>query len=204
MPSQKEARINHLKKTLDKAFKMDEKKIADKIKSTGFECKKCAQCCMSQYGDNTVIVFPSEIKSICDSTGLSFEDFTLPVPSEDRDSKGNIHTFEWVLKTNANCIFLKNGSCEIYECRPYICKTYPFYILDGKLEVSVCMGVGGNINSEESLKLASLLKERYIIEIKESIALLEKFNGFNPGGSGKVCVHDSEGEHWIMSQDNWT
>jgi hypothetical protein len=59
------------------------------------------------------------------------------------------------------------------------------------------MGLGGNISDEESLKLAGLLKERYVLEIIESIALLEKFQGFNLGGNGRVCVHDSEGEHWI-------
>ena len=48
--------------------------------------------------------------------------------------------------------------------------------------------------------LAALLKERYINEIREAIALIEKFNGFNPGGSGNVCVHDSEGEHWQAVQ----
>jgi hypothetical protein len=59
------------------------------------------------------------------------------------------------------------------------------------------MGLGGNISDKESLELAGLLKERYVLEIKESIALLEKFKGFNPGGIGNMCVHDSEGEHWI-------
>jgi hypothetical protein len=59
------------------------------------------------------------------------------------------------------------------------------------------MGLGGNISDKESLELAGLLKERYVLEIKESISILEKFNGFNPGGNGSVCVHDSEGEHWI-------
>ncbi|MCX9087702.1 MAG: hypothetical protein OIN90_09095, partial [Candidatus Methanoperedens sp.] len=71
--------------------------------------------------------------------------------------------------------------------------------LDGKLEISECIGLGGNINDEESLILATLLKQRYIKEITESIALLERFNGFIPDGSGNVCVHDSEGEHWLVT-----
>ncbi|MCZ7403874.1 MAG: YkgJ family cysteine cluster protein, partial [Candidatus Methanoperedens sp.] len=95
-----------------------------------------------------------------------------------------------------DCIFLKGGLCEIYETRPYICKTYPFYLLDGRLMISECEGIGGDITEEESRKLATLLKERYIAEIKEAIALFEKFRGFNLSGSG-ICVHDSEGEHWV-------
>jgi Fe-S-cluster containining protein len=197
MPTNKEAMIASLKKELDDAFRIDDKKLAHQIKTTGFKCEKCAQCCMSEFGDNTVIVSPSQIKKICGGSGLRRDDFVMPSPSDDKDQDGNIHTFEWVLRKNDDCIFLEEKMCEIYECRPFICKTYPFYLLDGKLEVSECMGLGGNISDEESLELAGVLKERYVLEIKESIAVLEKFNGFNPGGNGRVCVHDSEGEHWI-------
>jgi Fe-S-cluster containining protein len=152
---------------------------------------------MSEFGDNTVIVSPSQIRKICKRTGLKHDDFVIPTPSDDRDKDGNIHTFEWVLKKNGDCIFLKEKLCEIYECRPFICKTYPFYLLDGKLEVCECMGLGGNISDTEGLELAGLLKERYVMEIEESISVIEKFNGFNPGGIGRMCVHDSDGEHWI-------
>jgi len=197
MSIQKESMISSLMKELDYALRIDEKKLADRIKATGFKCRKCAQCCMSEFGDNTVIVSPSQIGKICKISGLERDDFVIPTPSDDRDKDGNIHTFEWVLKNNGDCIFLKKKLCEIYECRPFICKTYPFFLLDGKLEVSECMGLGGNISYDGSHELAGLLKERYVLEIKESIAVLEKFQGFNPGGNGRVCVHDSEGEHWI-------
>ncbi|MCZ7385838.1 MAG: YkgJ family cysteine cluster protein [Candidatus Methanoperedens sp.] len=185
-----------LLKALDKALKIDEKQLADEIKSIGFKCRNCAHCCKAEYGDNTVFVFPSEIRRIREKTGLKRDDFVIPTPSEDRDSEGNVHTFEWVLRKNGDCIFLKGGLCEIYETRPYICKTYPFYLLDGRLMISECEGIGGDITEEESRKLATLLKERYIAEIKEAIALFEKFRGFNLSGSG-ICVHDSEGEHWV-------
>ena len=195
--AQKEITIVRLKKELDYALRIDEKKLADRIKAIGFKCKKCAQCCMSEFGDNTVMVSPSQIGKICMESGLKRDDFVVPMPSDDRDEDGNIHTFEWALKKNGDCIFLKEKLCEIYKFRPFICKTYPFYLLDENLEVCECIGLGGNISDRESLELAGLLKERYVIEIKESIAVLEKFRGFNPGGNGRVCVHDSEGEHWI-------
>ncbi len=63
--------------------------------------------------------------------------------------------------------------------------------------VSECIGLGSSISNDESQRIAVLLKERYIAEIKESILLLEKFNGFNPDDRGKICVHDGEGEHWV-------
>ncbi|VVB85734.1 Putative zinc- or iron-chelating domain protein [uncultured archaeon] len=193
-------RINYLKKALDEARNIDEIKLADRIKTIGFKCRRCAECCKSEKGDNTVMVSPPEIRRICERTGRKQEDFTVPMPSEDRDMAGNVHTFEWVLKKGGDCIFLKDGLCEIYECRPYICRTYPFYLADGHLHVSECAGTGGAINNEDSLKIAALLKERYIAEINESISLFGKFRGFRPGGKGNTCVHDSEGEHWVDSE----
>lgn len=195
----KETKIHHLKKALDEAIGIDEQKLADEIKTIGFKCRNCAECCRSEYGNNTVAVFPFEIRRICEKTGLDRDDFVIPTPSQDRDAQGNIHTFEWVLRKNGECVFLKVGLCGVYECRPYICRTYPFYLMDGRLVVSECAGVGDKISNEESRKLAALLKERYVAEIKESISLFEKFDGFKPTGCG-ICVHDSEGEHWFEIQ----
>lgn len=67
--------------------------------------------------------------------------------------------------------------------------------------VSVCEGIGSAISNEDAMKMAALLKERYIAEIRETIALLEKFMGFKPDGRGAICVHDSEGEHWIRQTE---
>ncbi len=190
-------KIVELKKSLDRASKIDEKLLADKIRAIGFKCLRCAQCCREEFGNNTVAVFPFEIRLICEKTGFKWKEIVNPTPSQDVDTEGNIHTFEWVLGKNGDCIFLKNGLCEIYDCRPHICTTYPFYLQDGQLMVSECSGTGGEISNEGSQKLAALLKKRYIAEIRESIALLEKFRGFVPGGMRGICVHDSEGEHWI-------
>ncbi len=195
-------KINQLKKALSKAAMIDESAIADKIISIGYNCLLCAKCCMEDYGDNTVSVFPFEIRRISEKTGLKWEDIAVPAPSEDMDTAGNIHTFEWVLKKNGDCVFLDNGLCKIYECRPYICSTYPFYLLDGRLMVSECEGIGNAISDEDAMKMAALLKKRYISEIRESIALLEKFGGFKPGGRGNICVHDSKGEHWIYFNES--
>jgi Fe-S-cluster containining protein len=192
----KESKINQMQKALDNAFKIDEKALSDAIRKIGFRCCKCAKCCTAEHGDNTVVLFPFEIRNIVERTGLPMNEIVCPTPSEDRDSEGNIHTFEWVLNTKADCIFLHCGLCKIYECRPFICKTYPFYLLDGHLMVSECDGLGGEIRGDNSHNLAALLKERYIAEIKEMISLLTKFRGFRPGGKG-ICVHDSEGEHWL-------
>ena len=189
----KEIKKVDLERELKDAVEIDERELADKIKAVGFKCKNCAQCCKGEYGDNTVSIFPFEIRRISERTGLGREDIAVPTPSGDTDAAGNIHTFEWVLRKNGDCIFLKDGLCRIYGCRPYICKTYPFYLLEGRLLTSECQGIDNEIDDRESLKIAALLKERYITEIKESISLLEKFRGFKPGGRGGIWIHDSKG-----------
>ncbi|MDO8727200.1 MAG: YkgJ family cysteine cluster protein [Candidatus Methanoperedens sp.] len=193
---------SRLKISLDEAVGIDESEIADKIMSIGYKCQKCARCCMGDFGDNTVSIFPFEIRRISEKTGLQLKDIAIPTPSDDRDDAGNIHTFEWILKKkgvtkNGDCTFLDKGLCKIYECRSYICRTYPFYLLDGRIMISECEGLGNTISNEDAMKMAKTLKERYIAEIRESIALLEKFHGFAPSGKGNICVHDSEGEHWL-------
>ncbi len=193
----KQKELSRLNKALNDAILIDENKLADEIKAIGFKCSRCSQCCRREYGDNTVAVFPAEIRKICEMHGFKPEEIILPAPSHDRDSEGNIHTFEWILRKKEDCIFLDDGLCKIYECRPYICKTYPFYLMDGKLMVSECGGIGDLISIEDSTVIALLLKERYVAEIKESIALIRKFKGFKPGRKGNVCVHDGEGEHWM-------
>lgn len=186
-----------LKRVLNEAVGIEEGDIADKIISIGYKCRKCGRCCMGDSGDNTVSIFPFEIRRISEKMGLKWDDIAVPTPSEDRDEAGNIHTFEWILKKNRDCTFLDKGLCKIYECRPYICRTYPFYLLEGRLMICECEGLGNIISDEDAMKMAKILKERYIAEIRESIALLEKFRGFVPSGKGDICVHDSEGEHWL-------
>ena len=190
-------KISRLKISLNRAIRIDESKITERIRSIGYKCQQCGRCCMGNYGDNTVSIFPFEIRRISEKTGLKREYIAVPTPSEDRDDAGNIHTFEWILKKNMDCTFLDKGLCITYECRPYICRTYPFYLLDGRLMICECEGLRNTISVDDAMKMANLLKERYIAEIRESIALLEKFHGFAPSGKGKICVHDSEGEHWL-------
>lgn len=190
------SKIDQIRKMHDDALKIDEKELASDIRNIGFQCQRCAKCCQAGYGDNTVLIFPFEIRKISEKTGLVRDDIAIPTPSSDMDSEGNFHTFEWVLNRKNDCVFLKCGSCEIYDSRPFICKTYPFYLHDRRLLVSECEGLGGKITIEESIKIAISLKERYITELNEMISLFSKFRGFNPSGNG-ICVHDSEGEHWI-------
>lgn len=81
-----------------------------------------------------------------------------------------------------------------------LCRTYPFYLDNGELMCSECQGLGGKIEPDEADKMAEQLILRYLFEIQEAIALLERYRDFERGTArkdGGCIVHDSEGEHRI-------
>jgi Fe-S-cluster containining protein len=82
-----------------------------------------------------------------------------------------------------------------------LCSTYPFYLDNGELMCSECQGLGGKMESGEADKMAEKLIMRYLFEIQEAIALLERYRDFERGEArkdGECIVHDSEGEHRIV------
>lgn len=131
------------------------------------------------------------------------------------DFEGNIHIFGWVLrrKTNCDCIFNEKvtGRCRIYPVRPMLCKTYPFYIEELKLQTCECDGLGYPISKDESCKLAEKLLNRYVTELEDMLAVYENYSDFERGDKGPelarqkleqgeciFVVHDSTGTAKIM------
>ena len=56
---------------------------------------------------------------------------------------------------------------------------------NGELMCSECRGLGGKIDSDEADKMAELLIVRYLFEIQEAIALLERYRDFERGEARK-------------------
>ncbi len=199
----KRSHLIDLFQELENAKKISVKDLASQIRKIGFQCIRCGDCCTGE--DNSVIVFPSEIRLISRSTGESWFEIVEPPKLGEWDLAGNFHTLEWRLKKrHLSCKYYTLRGCMIYEERPLLCKTYPFFLTlaKGLLCFSECNGFGKEIRNEESEELADILVERLIEEIKESIALIEKFDGFErgiPSKEGLCIVHDSEGEH----RSNW-
>lgn len=221
---------------LEYARSLDVDKLASEIEKIGFKCNNCGACCTRQddvdeYGDgwadNAVVVYPFEIRRIMEVTGLSWLEVAKPPASGEVDDKGRMHTFEWHLKQKRieehgtvkrqkvqTCRFLKHNRCTIYECRTLLCRTYPFYMSDMKLCVGPCEGLGVSISKRECLKLAGVIKERYVEDMNQMILLLGMFEPYvsecggacgrtSVKGSGKTVeyiVHDSEGAHRISIQ----
>jgi hypothetical protein len=185
---------------LKRAESLSAGKIACEIERIGFRCERCGDCCRGE--ENCVALFPFEIRSIMAAAGgEDWLEAAEPPLEGEWDADGNFHTLEWRLaKAGRDCKYHSKEGCRIYEARPLICQTYPFYLDEGRLRWSECRGLGGEIDAEEAKKLAVLLKRRQIVEIKEAIELIRRYGDFErgePSPYGRCVVHDSEGEHEI-------
>jgi len=192
-------RIAGLNEALLTAKNLTPTKLAAQIREKGFHCQKCGECCRGE--DNSVVVFPQEIRRIQIATGMEWLEVVWPPEEGEWDKDGCFHTLEWRLrKEGESCRFYQNDRCSVYSDRPMLCRTYPFYLDNGELMCSECRGLGGKIEVDEADKIAEQLILRYIFEIQEAIFLLERYQDFTRGEAkkgGGCIVHDSEGEHWI-------
>lgn len=172
--------------------------VEKELGNTGFSCRLCGKCCRREDGDNTVFVRPEEIDRIAEKTGLSFEETAAPlfpdvyerqgekygvsaarvsaVLEEIADQiapDGRVRTFGWTLrrKPDGSCRFLSaDKKCLVYDERPLLCRTYPFYLEDGMLTECECDGIGcGNMSKDERRLLADDLTDRYLLETADMI-----------------------------------
>jgi hypothetical protein len=173
--------------------------LAREIREIGFRCRRCGECCRGV--ENSVAVFPFEIRAIIAETGEGWLEAAGPPEEGEWDCEGNFHTLEWRLaKAGRDCKYYSEDGCRIYGVRPLLCQTYPFYLEEGRLCRSECRGLGGEIGHSEATRLAELLKTRQIVEIREAMELVWRYDDFErgePSPRGKCVVHDGEGEHVI-------
>lgn len=205
---------------------IDVHELAEAIREVGFECTECGECCTSdspkEENENVVTIFPDEVRRISESYDLERHEVAEPMPF----GLDDYETFEWSVKREpcGDCFFHDSDiGCEIYEERPWICRTYPFDIsLDsGEIDLSSvpatgverselddcdllvyeCEGVGREMSYEKAVEYARRLKKRKIKEVRESRSLLENYEKVEPT-QGSVVVHDSEGAHIVEEREN--
>lgn len=228
--------VQNAKKELHRASAMQVESIASRIRDIGFSCIQCGNCCRARCSDNRVMLLKQDILNLSKNAVLSSGEFSLPfIPAEVEDAlnsisnlsdlipyldkDGNVHSFGWMLKRkkNGDCFFLEKSDrpyrCTIYDFRPALCQTYPFYLEECELHTSECEGLGSSISYDNSLLLARLVLERYMLELEERILVYQRYEHFEPmdtnvgfslerfkKGHVFYIVHDSEGTHRIYER----
>jgi len=172
----------------------EEERLAARIQETGFSCTRCGECCSGPGQDSSlVMVSPPEIQRISEQCNLARDEIAEPYPENVVLPDGTTLTFGWALRRiRGNCIFYREGSCQIYACRPWICRTYPFMLNGEELVTSRCEGLGGYISPGDSLTLARDLIRRRNAEREEEEKIRSVFSRPLPAGKGRIVI-DSEG-----------
>ena len=168
--------------------------IAPEIRKIGFSCRRCGACCRSGPDDSgLVFVSREEVEALVASGAGSWDQVARPFPEFVPCGDGAEVTFGWCIRHEGErCRFLSDRGCTVYHTRPWICRTYPFALVNGNLTVSDCPGLGGPIPEEEALALAEALVGRARFEAREEERVREIF-GSATIPAGKRCVVDTAG-----------
>lgn len=168
--------------------------LVAQIRETGFSCTGCGACCRGSPDDSGLVYASTrEVQALVDSGAGPWEEVAGPYPDFTPLGGGSSVTFGWCLgQAEGRCRFLTPAGCTAYAARPFICRTYPFSLADGRLVVSDCPGLGSPISPGAALTLAADLLARARHEAEEEERVREILGrGAVPGG--KRCVVDGSG-----------
>ncbi|MBN2050047.1 MAG: YkgJ family cysteine cluster protein [Spirochaetales bacterium] len=137
-----------------------------------FQCLRCSRCCRFEPG--FVYLSQADLARLAAFLGVSEKDFTEQYCRTVQGKNGPRLSLRE--KANYDCIFWSESGCEVYEVRPFQCKSYPFwdnYLSSQEawnaLETS-CPGVNnGRLFTYEEIKQWKDLKkeEIYCIPLKK-------------------------------------
>ncbi|WP_214084292.1 YkgJ family cysteine cluster protein [Methanoculleus sp.] len=168
--------------------------VASRVGSFGFRCRECGACCRRVAEDsNLVIVSPAEVRAIMAATGMAWDEVVEPYPDFISAGNGGEYTLAWCIRRTADaCIFLRDGRCTVYAHRPWICRTYPFMLVDDDLLVSECPGLGTLLSPRGAHDAAADLYRRQAAEAAEEAGIRAVYRRATVP-PGKRAVIDSEG-----------
>jgi len=113
----------------------------------GYDCCKCANCCSSY----SIILASDEAKRIAAFLGLTEGDFAAEYLTGSSADEEKPYKFK-----DKPCSFLgADGRCRIQECKPDVCKGFPFTDKPGRLSSMI-----GIINHAEVCPVVFEILER--------------------------------------------
>lgn len=205
--------ITSLRRKIERQIHTDSSKLVSDIQRSGFSCARCGWCCCRNFDikitdeisrpSNAIFIFPSDIRRIMTNTGLAWDEVAEADIYSCFSDDENIIVIGWILKRNdeETCIFFKKGVCSIYSSRPMICRCYPFFMGENKVEVMHCRGLGKEADKKNAKDIGLSLKRFEIKKLQSYIRIFEQMgdklisNNLRalPGNySGEVLVMDGE------------
>lgn len=85
-----------------------------------FKCTGCGKCCTGEAG--FVFLSPEDIERLSAHLQITTKEF---VQKYTRIVNAQIALLD---SKNAECIFLKENRCNVYEARPVQCRTFPWWL----------------------------------------------------------------------------
>jgi Fe-S-cluster containining protein len=168
--------------------------LAALIRGIGFACRRCGACCRPGDGDSGLVFLShDEVEALVADGAESWDEVAAPYPEFIPCGNGSLVTFGWCIRhENGQCRFLGKEGCTRYSSRPWICRTFPFALVDGELTVSDCPGLGDPVSPEDALLLAEELLGRARFEAEdEERGRVEYARACIP--AGRRCVVDASG-----------
>ncbi|MFC1951374.1 YkgJ family cysteine cluster protein [Chloroflexota bacterium] len=83
-------------------------------------CRQCGYCCeamANEEGDASVIVTQKELETIAHELDTTVDELTSKLEKHPKEKDC------WCIPLP--CMFFKDNKCQIYDVRPYVCRTYP-------------------------------------------------------------------------------
>ena len=101
-------------KSLEKPFYID---------GLNFECQRCSACC--RFDPGYVFLSQNDLSRISDFFHVTESDFREKWCR--KVDMGGISRLSLLEKTDYDCLYWKDGKCEVYPARPLQCRSYPFW-----------------------------------------------------------------------------
>ncbi len=211
--------ITSLRQRIERVIHTHSGVYAKEILNSGFSCTRCGWCCRENFSiritpeisrpSNAISIFPGDIRRIMKGTGMKWEEIAQPDIYSCLSDGEKILAIGWILKRNdaRECVFYRNRSCSVYECRPMICRCYPFFMGERCVDTMHCKGLGNKMTNESAGEMGRMLRRYEIRKLQSYLRIIEqleenlsisKLRMLPRNYSGEVLVFDGETESQVI------
>ncbi len=141
---------------------------------TCFHCSRCGNCCRELEGQ--LMLEPLDAYNLArllreQGEAASIDDVYTHYAHPDM-LEGYLPIYMMNTKgLDHACVFLKDGRCSVYECRPHVCRIYPFSVRPGQrgriFEFYRCVDQHAAHFSDDRMQVKDWLHENFTRENRE-------------------------------------